>query len=149
MAFFKKQINELKESIESLEIANKDLTKELEEAKLELGSYNDQSETIATLESELQEQKDLVLSLTEEKESVEEALEVKEQEEVDVALEVAKQTVEVVADLGVEAVEIDEDESEMTVIDQYNKLTGSERTEFFRQHKAEILKTAKLNLYTK
>lgn len=141
--------NKLQAQIDTLELSNTELQAKLDDVTLELNSYTDQSELIASLQSELDDLKEANTEQVESIEDLTEQVEVAEQVEVDVALEVSKQTAEIVSLLGVEGVEIIEEGESMTIVEQYSKLEGDARREFFAANKAAILGSAQLNLFTK
>ena len=145
-------MNLFKKNIEATAQENKELSEEVETLKVELAEAKalavDPSEELATLKASNASLETKLEDSTKQVESLEaQVLEVqaqadKEQEEAaskiaDFEAKVAEGVVKEIADQGLDDGLEDTPKPE-TVLEQFAKLTGPARTEFYKSHKAEI-----------
>lgn len=140
MNIFRKSANELTAQLEAAEAEAEALRAEIAELKADAANKD---ETIANLVSEKAGLDDLLANEKREKDEAERRAEEAEAKAAEVPDLVTKAVAEKLAEMGVQApVETDEAEEveEPTLIEKLQSLEGAERTKFYNEHKAEILK---------
>ena len=140
MNIFRKSAAELTSQLEAAEAEATTLRAEIEQLKADLA---EKDETIAGFVSEKAGLEDLLANEKREKDEAERKAEEAEAKAAEVPELVNKAVVARLAEMGLETpVETNEADTadEPTLVEKLQSLEGAERTKFYNEHKAEILK---------
>lgn len=145
MGFLKNKEREVQEAVQVKEAEILQLNETIADLEKQLEEAQDNAEMAATYKAEFERVSGELEERDQRIQDLEALVETQNEHAETVDTQVASMVQEVTANLGVEAVEIQEEEegSDLTIQERFSQMTSDERLKFYRENREELLKSLK------